>query len=137
MPKSSRRYTIGQLSEVTSTKAVTIRYYERLGLLLPAERTASGYRLYTADECTRLRFIRRSRALGFSLEDIQELLELADRREASCTGIDSKVKMQLEQVRIRLEDLGALEAELERLSECCQGGVINDCRIIESLSGRA
>lgn len=133
---TSASYTVGQLAKATDTKAVTIRYYERLGLLPSAGRTAAGYRIYTAKEHNRLLFIRRSRALGFSLDDIRGLLALADRREAPCAAVDAKMGEQLEQVRMRLRDLHAMELELERLTACCEGGVINDCRIVESLSGR-
>lgn len=132
----AKHFTVGQLAKATGTKAVTIRYYERLGLLPPAARSASGYRLYTTTERDRLVFIRRSRALGFSLDDVRELLDLADQSEASCAAVDAKVAEQLEQVRTRLHDLRALETELQRLSECCEGGVIDECRIIESLSPR-
>jgi DNA-binding transcriptional MerR regulator len=132
---STTPYTIGRLAKATDTKAVTIRYYERLGLLPSAGRSAAGYRLYTVREYDRLLFIRRSRSLGFSIEDIHGLLGLADRREAPCAALDAKVSEQLEQVRMRLRDLRAMEQELERLSGCCAGGVISDCRIVESLSG--
>ena len=135
-PTPSKHYTVGQLAKTTDTKAVTIRYYERLGLLPSAGRTASGYRFYTHGERDRLLFIRRSRTLGFSLDDIRGLLGLADRREASCAAVDAKVEEQLEQVRMRLRDLRAMEFELERLSACCEGGVIGECKIVESLSGR-
>ncbi|MEE4302798.1 MAG: helix-turn-helix domain-containing protein [Wenzhouxiangella sp.] len=131
---SDRHFTVGQLAKATGAKAVTIRYYDRLGLLPSAGRSASGYRLYTSKERDRLLFIRRSRALGFSLDDIRELLDLADRKEASCAAVDAKVEEQLVRVRTRLSDLQALETELERLSDCCEGGVITDCRIIESIS---
>lgn len=129
-------YRVGQLAEATQTKAVTIRYYERIGLLPSAGRTPAGYRLYTDREKNRLLFIRRSRALGFSLDDIRELLSLADRREASCAALDARVDEQLEKVRLRLRHLQAMEHELERLSTCCEGGLISDCRIVETLSGR-
>jgi len=137
MVGESQHYTIGQLAKVADTKAVTIRYYERQGLLPSAARTAAGYRLYTDEQRDRLLFIRRSRALGFSLDDIRELLGLVDNHEASCAAVDIKVEEQLAQVRTRLQDLRALELELERLSMCCEGGVIDECRIIESLSTRS
>ena len=76
----STRYTVGALAKATDTKAVTIRYYEQVGLLLPAGRSVSGYRFYTDEERDRLLFIRRSRALGFSLDDIRELLSFANNR---------------------------------------------------------
>lgn len=127
-------FTVGQLARATNTKAVTIRYYEQLGLLPSASRNASGYRQYSMEELDRLLFIRRSRALGFSLDDIRQLLGLADHRQASCTPVDTKVAEQLDQVRMRIRDLQDLEQELQRLLSCCQGGVIEECRIIESLS---
>lgn len=133
----STTFTIGPLAKATDTKTVTIRYYEELGLLCSVARTAAGYRLYTDKEHDRLLFIRRCRALGFSLDDIRGLLGLADRQEASCAALDAKVDEQLEQVRIRLRDLNAMERELTRLSACCEGGVIHDCRIVESLFGRS
>lgn len=127
-------YTVGALAKATDTKTVTIRYYEQIGLLPSAGRTASGYRIYTDEERDRLLFIRRSRALGFSLDDVRELLGFADSRDVSCAGVDAKVEGQLEQVRTRIRDLQGLELELKRLIACCEGGVIEQCRIIESLS---
>jgi DNA-binding transcriptional MerR regulator len=132
---SKKSYTVGQLAQDTGIKPVTIRYYEKIGLLPEARRSASGYRMYSADDHSRLVFIRRGRGLGFSLDDIRELLSLADRQQESCAGVDAKVEQQLEQVRSRLNDLRAMEQELERLSNCCKGGVIMDCRIIRTLSG--
>lgn len=126
--------SIGELAKVTETKAVTIRYYEQVGLLPASRRTAAGYRIYGAAERDRLLFVRRSRGLGFSLDDIRELLGFADHRKASCASVDAKVAEQLVQVRGRIRDLQALEAELQRLLSCCDGRVIEECRIIESLS---
>lgn len=98
-------YTVGALAKATNTKTVIIRYYEQIGLLLSAGRSASGCRIYTDRERDRLLFLRRSRALGFSLDDIRELLGFADGRNVSCARVASKVEGQLEQVRIRLRDL--------------------------------
>ncbi|MCW0217170.1 MAG: MerR family DNA-binding protein, partial [Prosthecobacter sp.] len=92
------------------------------------------YRFYTDEERDRLLFIRRSRTLGFSLDDVRELLGFADNRDASCARVDAKIEGQLEQVRMRIRDLQGLEVELERLIACCEGGVIEQCRIIESMS---
>ncbi|GLZ87433.1 MerR family transcriptional regulator [Metapseudomonas resinovorans] len=130
------KLTVGQLATATDTKAVTIRYYESLGLLPAAQRNSSGYRLYSAQDRDRLVFIRRSRALGFSLDDIRELLSFSDHRQASCAAVDAKIAEQLVQVRLRIRDLQGLEQELQRLIDCCQGGVIEQCRIIESLTER-
>jgi DNA-binding transcriptional MerR regulator len=131
---STTRFTVGQLARLTNTKTVTIRYYEQLGLLPSVARNASGYRQYSEAERNRLLFIRHSRALGFSLDDIRQLLGFADHRQASCAEVDAKMAEQLQQVRLRIRDLQGLEQELQRLLSCCQGGVIEECRIIESLS---
>lgn len=131
---NTKKITVGQLARLTGTKAVTIRYYEQLGLLPKVSRNASGYRQYTAEERDRLLFIRRSRALGFSLEDIRQLLSFSDQPQASCSVVDTKVAEQLEQVELRIRDLQELKQELKRLLSCCQGGVVEQCRIIESLS---
>lgn len=127
-------FTVGQMARATDTKAVTIRYYEQRGLLPLAVRNASGYRQYTEKERDRLLFIRRSRALGFSLDDIRQLLGFSNHRQASCAAVDAKVAEQLDQVRARIRDLQVLEQELQRLLSCCHGGVIDECRIIESLT---
>ncbi|MDZ7669895.1 MAG: helix-turn-helix domain-containing protein [Gammaproteobacteria bacterium] len=131
---STEHYSIGQLARATGTKAVTIRYYERQGLLPSPPRTASGYRVYDNDHRDRLLFVRRSRGLGFSLDDIRELLGFADEPSASCAEVDAKVAAQLVQIRQRLRQLRSLEAELQRLIACCKGGVIDDCQIIEALT---
>lgn len=130
---STERFTVGQLARASGTSAETLRYYEQLGLLSAAQRTAAGYRLYGAAERDRLLFIRRCRALGFSLEEIGELLGLSGRSEESCAGIDERVAIQLQRIRQRISDLQELAQEVEQLLACCDGGVIADCRIIQSL----
>jgi DNA-binding transcriptional MerR regulator len=128
-------YTVGQLAKASQIKTVTIRYYERQGLMRDPPRSGGGYRLYNDADLDRLLFIRRSRHLGFSLDSVRELLELADRMDAPCADVDAKVLEHLRDVRERQAQLRALELELQRLSACCEGGgVIRDCRIIEALS---
>lgn len=135
---SSQEYTVGQLAKASQTKTVTIRYYERQGLMRDPPRSSSGYRLYSNADLHRLLFIRRSRHLGFSLDSVRELLELADQTDAPCADVDAKVLEHLRDVRERLTQLRALEQELQRLSACCEGGgVIGNCRIIETLSGES
>lgn len=130
-------YTIGQLAKATDAKTVTIRYYEKEGLLPKSPRSPSGYRLYTAAERDRLLFVRRARALGFSLDEVRELLGLADRQQAPCYTVDNLVSEHLRQVQQRLSDLRTLEAELQRLLASCHGGTISECLIIEALVGGA
>jgi DNA-binding transcriptional MerR regulator len=137
MEHSGKNYTVGALAESTGCKAVTIRYYEKLGLLLKPMRTGAGYRLYTETARARLLFIRRSRQLGFSLDDIRELLTVADQKESSCMAVDTKLAKQLVKVQKKIDDLRALEAEMQRLLRSCQGGNIAECRIIEALYANA
>jgi len=125
--------TIGKLSQATAVNVETIRYYERIGLLAAPLRTSSGYRSYTAQDVARLRFIKRGRELGFSLEEIRTLVELADQPGHACSDVDRLVQTHLVEVRQRIADLQRLEAELQRLAGCNQSSV-KDCRIIEALS---
>ena len=134
---SSNRYTIGELARATGTKAVTIRYYENQGLVPSPLRSRNGYRQYGEIDRDRLCFIKRSRRLGFSLGDIRNLLELADRGNAPCDEVDAKVAQQLVEVRERIKQLQELERELKQLGASCEGGgIIDTCRIVEALSAR-
>jgi len=108
--------TIGKLSQATAVNVETIRYYERIGLLAAP-----------------LRFIKRGRELGFSLDEIRTLVELADQPGHACSDVDRLVQTHLVEVRQRIADLQRLEAELQRLAGCNQSSV-KDCRIIEALS---
>lgn len=127
--------SIGELARTAGTKVVTIRYYEKIGLLPSPPRSASNYRVYTKDHGMRLRFIRRCRDLGFTIDQVRDLLQLSSRRNEVCTGVDRLAAEHLASIESKLEDLKRLAAELRRLNRCCEGGVaIADCRIIEALS---
>jgi len=129
------RLTIGDLAKATDTKVETIRYYERVGLLPSPARTATGnYRAYTAEQLGRLSFIRRSRDLGFTLEQIRELLDLADRKEQSCEAVDAIAREHLAEVTRKLADLAALQHELQSLIGQCHHGTVAECRILEALA---
>lgn len=125
--------SIGKLGQAAGVKVPTIRYYEEIGLLPEAERTAGNQRLYGQKALERLRFIRHSRELGFSLEAIRDLLSLSDRPDQSCEAADLIARAQLAEVEARISRLTALKAELERMIEQCAGGQIRDCRVIEAL----
>ena len=127
---------IGELAKVTGTKAETIRYYEREGILPPADRTDSNYRDYSQDHLAALTFVRRARALGFSMAQVRELLALSDHDEKPCENVDNLVKAQLLEVERKISDLSPLRDELMQLSRSCQSDRIGDCRIVESLGRR-
>jgi Cu(I)-responsive transcriptional regulator len=135
MAKST--FSIGELARATDTKVETIRYYERIGLLSPPARTSGNYRAYAARHLARLSFIRRGRDLGFSLDDIRELLRLSDDRDQPCADVDRIARAHLAEVQRKLADLAALGGELRQLIDQCQHGTIAECRIIEALAPRA
>ena len=126
--------TIGKLGEAAGVKVPTIRYYEQIGLLPEAERSAGNQRLYGHKAQERLAFIRHARDLGFTLEAIRDLLSLSDRPDQSCAAADAIAKAQLAEVESRLARLTALKSELERMVVQCAGGSIADCPVIEVLS---
>ena len=125
--------TIGKLSEATGVKVPTIRYYEEIGILPEADRSAGNQRLYGREAQERLTFIRHARELGFPLDAIRDLLSLSDRPDQSCAAADAIAKAQLEAVEGRIARLNALKAELKRMVVQCAGGSIRDCRVIEVL----
>jgi Cu(I)-responsive transcriptional regulator len=127
-------FTIGQLGKATGTKVETIRFYEKTGMLPAPARTEGNYRLYARAQLDRLTFIRRARDLGFSLDQVRELLHMADDREQSCTTVDAIASAHRADVERKIRDLGALKVELDRLIEQCSCGTIAECRIIEALS---
>lgn len=125
--------SIGKLARAAGVKVPTIRYYEQIGLIPEAGRSAGNQRLYGPQEAARLAFIRHARELGFPLDAVRDLLSLADRPERSCEAADAIARAQLAEVEARLARLEALKAELERMIAQCAGGTIADCRVIEVL----
>ncbi len=127
------RLTIGALSRRTGCKVETVRYYERVGLLPPPARSAGGHRIYTDEEAARLAFIRRSRALGFTLDQVRGLLGLVERGDYSCAEVRTIAQVHLAEVRARLKALAKMEAVLDVLVAQCEGGTTPDCAIMETL----
>jgi Cu(I)-responsive transcriptional regulator len=128
------RLAIGDLAKRTGTKVETIRYYERIGLLPEPGRTEGNYRAYDNGHLGRLSFIRRARDLGFSLDQVRELLGLADQRDRSCEAVDMIAGQHLAEVERKLADLSALRDELADLIGRCHRGTVAECRIIETLA---
>jgi Cu(I)-responsive transcriptional regulator len=128
------RLTIGDLAKRTTTKVETIRYYERIGLLPVPARTEGNYRSYAETHLARLSFIRRARDLGFSLDQVRDLLGLADERDRSCEAVDLIARQHLAEVERKIADLVSLRDELTDLISRCHRGTIAECRIIETLA---
>lgn len=125
--------SIGELSRRTGVNVETLRYYERIGLLAPPPRTAGGHRLYPARQLKRLTFIRRSRELGFSLDDIRNLLGLVE-GGYTCGQIQEAALSHLRNIRRKLADLRRMEETLAETAERCRGGTAPECPIIDALS---
>jgi len=131
----SSEFPIGQLAKATDTKVVTIRYYEKIGLLAPPRRTAGNYRVYEPGHLDRLRFIRRCRDLGFTLDQIRDLLRLSSDEDQECAEVDRIAAEHLSAVERKIADLARLADDLRRIGSLCKGGGrIADCRIVEALS---
>lgn len=127
--------SIGELAKATSVKIVTIRYYEQVGLMPAPARTVGNYRAYTAAHVSRLQFIRRLRELGFTLDEVRDLLQLSSEKTKPCAQVDRITNAHLATVEKKLQDLTKLAAELRALSRCCKGGGrIAECRIIDALT---
>lgn len=131
------KLTIGKLAEATGTKVETVRWYEKVGLIAAPARTDGNYRAYAPADLARLSFIRRARDLGFSLDQVRALLDLAAQRERDCVTVDVIAAEHLAEVDRKLADLTALRRELARLISTCGGGAVADCRILEALAPTA
>jgi MerR family transcriptional regulator, copper efflux regulator len=125
---------IGALAKRAGVRIDTVRYYERNGLLQPQERLASGYRRYGELELSRLRFIRRAQALGFTLKEISELLAISNQRDVA--KIRKKAQHKLADVERRIAALERIRIGLSDLIKACPGhGRIADCPILKALGG--
>lgn len=128
---------IGALSRATGCHIETIRYYEKMGLLPEPQRTEGGHRLYTKKHEKRLGFILKSRALGFSLDNISELLSLSENSERSCAEALELVQVNLTRVNEKLDELQRIRESLISMAQscqsCCPGTRAPDCTIVDAL----
>lgn len=132
MDTASARLAIGALSKRTGSKVETIRYYERVGLLPPPGRSAGGYRLFETGHLKRLTFVRRARALGFSIDEVRKLLDLADHRQRPCIEARALAAAHLDDVRAKIADLHAMERILEDAVARCANGRGARCPLIDA-----
>lgn len=124
---------IGELARTTGVKVETIRYYERIGLLAEPARTSGNYRTYREQDAARLGFVRRARALGFSIDQIRTLLDLADQQDRSCAAVDAIAAEHLEEIDRKIADLTSLRKELAARIDACSSRRIAECRILQAL----
>lgn len=124
---------IGGLAKATGIKTVTIRYYEKEGLLRQPERNDSGYRLYSETDVERLHFIRRCRQHGMDLDEIRALLSFRDAPTPSCGWVNELVERHIVKVEEQMASLQILKEHLETLRQSCPGDLSQRCGIIDSL----
>lgn len=128
-----RPLTIGRLAAAAGVDLETVRYYERIDLMPPPARSASGNRAYGAAQIRRLAFIRRARELGFSIEEIRALLALAEPTRASCAEVREIARTHLDDVRTKLGDLTKLERILGETIARCSGDPAPSCPVLDML----
>jgi Cd(II)/Pb(II)-responsive transcriptional regulator len=129
---------IGPLSEVTGVPVQTIRFYEREGLLPPAQRSENNYRAYTAEHVERLAFIRHCRNLDMALDEIRTLLRLKDSPSEDCRDVNELLDQHIDHVALRIRELRALEKQLKSLrAQCTTPHAIHDCGILNGIDGAA
>ncbi len=137
-PPSPAAVSIGELSRRTGVNIETIRYYERIKMVPAPPRTASGRRVYGPAETRSLAFIRRSRELGFTLDEIRALLALsADDGENTCAEVRQLAAGHLADVRAKIADLRDMERVLANAVRGCDAGELPGCPLIDSLSAAA
>ena len=124
---------IGEAARISGCHLETIRYYERIGVLTKPRRKANGYLQYTDAEVGHLRFITRSRDLGFSLDEIRDLLRLAKLKDASCNDVDRLAREQLQKVEKRISEMQAIARVLKSTIDACARKSCGDCAILEAL----
>ena len=132
-PGTPTRLTIGTLSHRTDCNIETIRYYERIGLMPRTARSDGGHRLYGEDHVKRLGFIRRSRELGFTLDEIRTLLGLVDGRRYTCAQVKRITVEHLDELHRKVADLRKIERVLKDMAAQCAGGAVPKCAVIDAL----
>ena len=125
--------TIGELSKRTGIIIETIRYYEKIGILPQAQRTSAGHRIYGQSDLQRLNFVRRSRELGFTQDQVRGLLRFVDTSDYSCEDVKGLTLEHLSEVRHKIDDLRKIEAVLADMADQCSGGKVPECPIIDAL----
>ena len=128
---------IGRASKASGVSVKMIRHYEAVGLVPKVARTAANYRIYRESDVHTLRFIRRARALGFSMHDIQELLGLWQNKSRSSASVKKIAGKHVEELNRKIAELKAMVDTLEHLTRHCHGDHRPDCPILDDLSNRA
>jgi MerR family mercuric resistance operon transcriptional regulator len=123
----------GEIAQRSGCNIETVRFYEKQGLLPAAPRTTGGHRDYDAEHLKRLTFIRRSRELGFTLDEVRSLLTLVDGGDWTCAEVRAMTVEHLADVRRKIADLERLARILEDMASQCEGGAVPECPVVDAL----
>ena len=123
----------GVLAKQSGVNSETIRYYEKIGLMPDPIRSEGGHRLYNDTHLRRLLFIRRCRELGFTLKEVRGLLELVDEGDYTCAEVRERTIVHLDDVRQKIRDLQKMQRTLKIMVSQCDGGLVAECPIIDTL----
>jgi len=126
--------TIGDAAKASGLSAKMIRHYEQSGLLRKSPRTDSGYRLYSSEQVSQLRFVRQARNLGFSLADIQSLLELWQNQERESRVVKQLARQHLDEIAAKISELQRMQEVLTTLADGCLGDESPQCNILNQLA---
>jgi len=125
---------IGALAKRAGSNVQTVRYYEKIGVMPPAQRAANNRRIYDNKHLERLTFVRHCRELGFSLDDVRNLLGLVDQPDRPCDEIDTIARNHLEDVDTKIAALKIMRTELQRMISECAGERVSNCNIVKVLA---
>lgn len=129
--------TIGQVAKRAGIGVETVRFYEREGLLEAPERRPSGYRQFDEGIVARLRFIRRAKELGFTLNEIKELLSLKLDPSTTCADVKKRAEAKITDIEAKIDSLVLMKRALVKLTKACSGhGTTSDCPILDALDGQ-
>lgn len=131
--------TVSQLAKATDVRADTVRYYERIGMIGETERTGAGYRKFDEQAAERVRFIKNAQGMGFTLDEIKQLLELAsDERSEDCSAIRDFARQKVADLESQIRQMRAFKSELETLADSCsdEGQPLESCKILARMNSK-
>lgn len=132
--ETARVLTVSRLADAAGVELSTIRYYERRGLVKPAARRRSGYREYGVDAVRRVRFVRHAQELGFSLDEIAELMALRMDVKGSCADVRRRAQRKVDDISSKIISLNRMRSALEKLIETCSSDApASECPILEAI----
>ena len=126
---------IGQAAAASGVSAKMIRYYESIALIPPGKRSDAGYRIYGDNDLHALRFVKRGRSLGFSLDQIRDLLSLWQNKERASADVKTIAMGHVAELNQRIAELTEMRDTLQTLAGCCHGDHRPDCPILQTLAG--